>query len=298
MKKFNTPGGLFRRTQALLLIAVFALMAGCSTVRFTYNQGDTLLYWWINSYVDLEGRQADIVRRDIDRLFAWHRQTQLPDYAALLNNFQRQLAGNITQADLIAAYREIRARTELTAYRAVPEMVTLAMSLRPEQLAQMERKFISKNEEFRRKNLTGSLEKRQRARFKKSLEQFELWFGNFSDEQEAALRIASDARPMDSEIWLDERMYRQRLILATLREIQQQKMNRQQATAAIQALLRQIFSRIESPERKTFYDRYTDSTTRYIMTAIRLATPAQKAHAQQQMQRWIEDFRALSTARR
>jgi len=288
---------LIRRTVALLAIVLMAFAAGCSTIRFSYNQGDTLLYWWLNSYVDFEGQQADVAKRDINTLFQWHRQTQLHDYAALLGNWQRQLAGNPTQADLVNAYREVRVRGERLAARAVPETTTLALSITPEQIANIERKFNAKNEEYRRKFMSGSTDKRQRARFKKSMEQFELWFGNFSSEQETALRRASDARPLDNNLWLEERIYRQRRILGMLREVQQKKLTREQATARVQAMQKELFTRMDSPERKAFYDTSIDQTTKYVMTAIRIATPQQKAHAQQRMQGWINDFQALASGK-
>jgi len=297
MKKFNTPVFLFQRTIALCLIALFALVAGCSSVRFTYNQGDTLLYWWLDSYADLEGEQADIAKRDIDNLFRWHRQTQLHDYAALLGSMQRELAGNPTQADLINLYKEIRVRGERLAARAVPEMTTLALSIKPDQIADIERKFNSKNQEYRRKFVEGSTEKRQRARFKKAMDQLELWFGNFSSEQEAVLRKTMDARPLDNEIWLEERIWRQRRILALLRKFQQEKPNREGAAAQITAMQRELFGRMESPERKAFYDTSVDQTTKFILTAIRIATPAQKKHAQERMQGWINDFQALAAGK-
>ena len=288
---------VFRRTLALLAIALMALAAGCSTIRFSYNQGDTLLYWWIDSYVDFEGQQADIAKRGINGLFHWHRQTQLRDYAALLGTFQKKVAGNPSQADLIQAYREIRVRGERLAQRAVPELTTLAMSITPAQIANIDKKFKDKNDEYRRKFMSGSVEKRQRARYKKSMEQMELWFGRFSNEQEAALRRASDLRPLDNQQWLEERQYRQRRILALLQEVQQKKLNREQTTVRVQGLMRELFTRMESPERKAFYDASLEHTTTYILTALRLATPQQKAHAQQRMQGWINDFEALAAGK-
>lgn len=271
-----------------------AMAAGCSTIRFSYNQGDTLLYWWLNSYVDLEGQQADVAKRDIKGLFQWHRQSQLKDYSALLGNFQRQLAGNPSQADLTGAYREIRVRGERIAQRAVPEVTTLAMSITPEQIGNIEKKFKSKNDEYRRKFMSGSVEKRQRDRYKKSMEQMELWFGSFSSEQEASLRRASDLRPLDNNLWLEERQYRQRRILALLREVQQKKLNREQTTVQVQAMMRELFTRMDSPEHKAFYSASLDHTTKYILTAIRLATPQQKEHAQQRMQGWMNEFDTLA----
>ena len=294
MKNFSTHDTLFQRTRALLLIALLALTAACSTIRFSYNHGDTLLYWWLDAYVDFEGEQSAWVKRDINELFQWHRKTQLHDYASLLAGFQRELAGNPTQADLLAGYRELRSRTEVLAMRAVPDMVDLARSLTPDQITQMEERFNKKNEEYRRKFVSGSVEKRQQARYDKSMEQFKLWFGNFSDEQEKALRRASDARPLDGNIWLEERIVRQRKILALARKIQQDKPGKEQTGAMITALLREFFGRMDSPDRKGFYDTYMNATTTYILTAIKIATPAQKAHAQKRMQGWIDEFNVLA----
>lgn len=297
MKNFITSDTLFRRTIAVCLIALLAVLAGCSSVRFTYNQGDTLLYWWLDSYADLEGEQADIAKRDIDKLFQWHRQTQLRDYATLLGTMQKELASNPTQADLVGIYKEIRVRGERLATRAVPEMTTLALSIKPDQIADIERKFNAKNAEYRKKFVEGSTDKRQRARFKKAMSQLELWFGNFSSEQENLLRKASDARALDGEVWLEERIWRQRRILALLHKFQQEKPNREQAAAQIAAMQRELFARTESPERKAFYDSYLDQTTRFMLAAIRIATPAQKKHAQERMQGWINDFQTLAVGK-
>jgi hypothetical protein len=121
-----------------------------------------------------------------------------------------------------------------------------------------------------------------------------LWFGSFNKEQEAALRRASDARPLDSNIWLEERTLRQRKILALTRKIQQEKPSKEQTATMITALVHEFFSRMDAPERKGFYDAYINSTTNYILTAIKIATPAQKAHAQKRMQGWIDELNTLA----
>jgi hypothetical protein len=278
-----------------MAMALMVIVAGCSSVRLTYNHGDTLLYWWLNNYLDLNSEQSGWLKKDIDNLFQWHRKTQLKDYAQLLANGQRQLAaGNRTQADLMADYREIKSRSELLAYKALPELADLARSLRPEQIVNMEKKFAKNNEDFRRKFMRGDQEERQKARFKKSMEQFELWFGHFSSEQEAVLRKASDARLLDNEIWLDERVRRQKRIVAVVRKVQQEKLSKEATIALLHTLVKEIFDRFEAPERKAFFDTYTEQTVQLILTAIRIATPAQKAHAIKRMQGWIDDFNVLA----
>ena len=295
MKKFNTPQTLFQRARMLMLIALMVLVAGCSAIRFTYNHGDTLLYWWLNAYLDLDSDQSDWVKKDIDNLLQWHRSTQLRDYAGLLSKMQRQLGdGSVTQDELLSDYRDIKARTELLAFKALPQLADLAMSIKPDQIAQMEKKFAKNNDKFRKDFMSGSVEDQHNARFKKAMEQLNLWFGSFSRDQEAQLRKASDARPLDNEIWLQERVSRQKKIVALLQRIHQEKMNKEQTMSAIHGLLRDFFDRMDAPERKQFFDAYIDNTSKFILTAIRITTPEQKAHAQKRMQGWIDDFNALS----
>lgn len=298
MKKFNTPSGALPRLRMLFLIGFMALLSACSTIRFTYNHGDTLLYWWLNAYLDLDSDQSDWVKKDIDNLFQWHRSTQLRDYAGLMSKIQRQLAdGNVTQDELLSDYRDVKARTELLAFKALPQLADLAMSIKPDQIAQMEKKFAKNNAEFRKKFMSGSIEDQQKARYKKAMEQLELWFGNFSNDQEAALRKASDARPLDNDVWLQERTLRQKKIVALLQRIHNDKLNKEQTMSAIHDLLRDFFDRMEAPERKAFFDAYVDSTSKFIVTAVRLTTPEQKAHAQKRMQGWINDFNALAAGK-
>lgn len=276
------------------LVALLALVAACSSLKLAYNNGDTLLYWWLDNYVDFDDEQSDQVKKDINDLFRWHRKTQLQDYVHVLQRAQQQLRGNPTPADLRADYDDIRARTQALLLKAAPDIADLALSLKPEQLAQMEKKFAKNNDKFRRENMKGDREDQNEFRYKKSMEQFELWFGSFSREQKDIIRKASDARPLDNAIWLDERMRRQRNVLTLARRIMQEKPSREQAVAQIQSLIRESFARLDNSERKAFYEANTNASIGLVHTVIGIATPEQKAHAQKRMQGWINDFNTLA----
>ncbi|MHA4868715.1 DUF6279 family lipoprotein [Duganella sp. PWIR1] len=298
MSKSNMPNSGRRSLHTLFLIALFALLAGCSSLRLAYNNGDTLLYWWIDGYIDLTSDQKGAVKEDIDELFHWHRKTQLRDYVQILQNAQRQLAGGPSQADLQNDFDEIKNRTQLLLFKALPELADLARSLQPDQIATLERKFASNNAEFRKKNMKGDREAQQKFRYKKSMEQFELWFGNFTPEQEAVIRKASDSRPLDNTIWLEERQRRQNNILVAVRKIQQEKLSKDATMALLHKLIKDSFDRLEHSERKAFFDAAETANIQLILTVIQTATPAQKAHAQKRMQGWIEDFNNLAAAPR
>jgi hypothetical protein len=295
MKNFNTQAPFLQRIRSVLVIGVLLVVAACSSVRFAYNQGDTVLYWWVNAYLDLDSEQSGLVKEDIDQLFNWHRKTQLKDYSQLLAKAKTDLAtGKVTLVDLKATYKDIRGRTEALALKAVPELTELALSIKPEQLVKMEEKFNKNNETYRKKFVRVDNDKKQTLRYKKSMEQFELWFGNFSSEQEAQLKRASDVRPLNNELWLEERIIRQKKIVSVLRKIQAEKLNKEATIALLHDLLKDIFGRFEAPERKAFFDAYIESSMNLVLTAVRIATPAQKAHAHKRMQDWINDFRDLS----
>jgi hypothetical protein len=294
MQKSNMPLASRRTLHGWFLIVLMAVLAACSSLRVAYNHGDTLLYWWIDGYVDLTSEQKDWVKVDIDKLFHWHRKTQLQDYVQVLQTAQRQLEVGPTQADLQNDYDDIKKRTEALLLRAAPELADLARSLQPDQIATLERKFAANNADFRKKNMRGDREAQQKFRYKKSMEQFELWFGSFTSEQEAQIRKASDARPLDNEIWLDERARRQKNILIAARKVQSEKLSKEATQSLIQGLIKDGFQRLETSERKAFFDAYEEANLQLVLTVIRIATPAQKAHAQKRMQGWIDDFKSLA----
>ncbi len=294
MKKFNTQHLLSHRIRTLCLIAAMLVIAGCNSVRLSYNHGDTLLYWWLNAYVGFESDQKGSVSKDIGQLFQWHRKTQLKDYVQLLTTGKKQLQGNVTQADLLADYSDIKGRTHVLLLKALPELAELARSLRPDQINQMEKKFASNNSDYRKKFLRGDSEKRQQVRYKKSMEQFELWFGSFSREQANQIRVASDARPLDNEIWFNERVRRQKKIITLLNKVRQEKLGKEATIAQIRTLVQENFDRLDNSEHKVFFDAYTNGTADLVVAVIKLSTPSQKAHAQKRMQGWIEDFNALA----
>ena len=76
---------------ALLAVAVAArrLRHG---VRLGYGQGPSLAFRWLDGYVEFDDAQSlQASAPALDDCFAWHRRTQLPDYAELLARAQAEL---------------------------------------------------------------------------------------------------------------------------------------------------------------------------------------------------------------
>jgi len=78
-----------------LLVLLF-LLGGCSAMQTGYNNAPSLLYWWLDGYVDFNAGQADPVRDSLVSLQAWHRREELPAYATLLQRLQQDAGQDIT----------------------------------------------------------------------------------------------------------------------------------------------------------------------------------------------------------
>jgi hypothetical protein len=137
------------------------VLAGCSAIRLGYANGDTVMYWWLNSYVDFTNEQKPWVKADIDNFMAWHRKTQLNDYAQWFTQLQQRVQHKVTPEEVMDDYAATKKRIMLVVDKALPELTRLAMDLQPEQIAHLEKKFASNNEDYRKEYLRGSLEDRQ-----------------------------------------------------------------------------------------------------------------------------------------
>jgi len=270
------------------------LLAGCSALRLGYANGDTVTYWWLNSYIDINEEQKPWVRQDIERLFTWHRKTQLGEYAQYLEQVQQRLQHPVKPDDVMQDYAGIKKRSLVFIDKALPELTRLAMDLQPEQIARLEKKFASNNEAYRKEYLRGNLEDRQLFRFKKVMKQAEYWFGNFTSEQEAQIRKASDARPLDNELWAEERRQRQQELLRILRKIQSDKPSREAVSAMLRQYVERSFDNFTYAEHKEFFDGMRAGSANMVAVIANVATQEQRDHARERLQKWIDDCRALA----
>jgi len=260
------------------IFSLAAMLIGCSAGRLAYSNGETVSYWWLNSYVDFDADQKPSMRKNLADLFEWHHRTQLPDYVRLLRQAQKRVYGKVAEAEMLADYEEIRKRIVVMTDKALPQAAELALSLHPEQIANIEKKFASNNDKYRKEYLQGDLEERQRFRFKKALKQAEYWFGNFSPEQEKLLRAASDARPLNNELVLADRLQRQKTLIALLRKIQAEKPSREAVIAMLKNYANATMERSANPEHKAFFEASHTASARMVATIINNTTPAQKDH--------------------
>jgi hypothetical protein len=80
------------------------MASGCAT-RLLYNNLERVVVWRTGDYVDLDRAQRDWLRTRVRIHLAWHRQHQLPQWAAQLRRFEAEIRDDgLSEASLDGFY--------------------------------------------------------------------------------------------------------------------------------------------------------------------------------------------------
>jgi len=271
-------------------------------VRLTYDQAPNLMYWWIDGYIDVSGEQTPKLRDAIDRWFAWHRRTQLPEYAALLARAQREIGEPTTAGAMCAWQAEAERRLDVALAEAVPAAAELMLTLTPEQLQHVERRMVKGNEEMRADFLQADPAERKAKSLDRSVERFETLYGRLDASQRDRLAALLATSTFDAERWLAERRLRQREILQSMamvsamgRNGNDRNVTLQQAQAAVR-LIAERSARSPRVDYRAYQQRLVQDNCQLVATMHNAMTPAQRQTARAKLKGWEDDVRALMAA--
>lgn len=280
--------GLPRIIGALLLAG---LLAGCSAVRLSYNNADTLAYWWLDGYADFDDAQSRQVREQLATLHAWHRANELPAYAALLSEAQQLAAGPMSAPQVCQLSEQIRQRLLRLGDQAALGLAEVVSALKPAQFSAMREKFDKTNRKWREEWLDVSPAELADFRLKKAVERAESFYGRLDEAQTALLRQRIAASAFDPRLAWAERQRRQQDLLRVLRE---HATGAQPAhlQAEMQALLRRS---LESPDPayRAQFERMMNESCQLVAALHHSASPAQRRHLLGKLRGYEADARAL-----
>ena len=287
--------------RASLLFLAFAL-PGCSMVRLAYDQAPNVVYWWIDGHVDADGEQTLKLRGAIDRWFAWHRRSQLPEYAALLARAQREIVEPVTPAAMCGWAAEAQKRVDIALDEALPAAAELMPTLTPEQLKHIERRLKKSQDEMQADFLQADLAERRAESFERGLKRFENLYGRLDAGQRDLLAAQLGKSSFDAERWLAERRLRQRELLQTLATVSSAaRSSSDRAAVAAQAraaarLLADQTTRSPRADYRNYQQRLMQENCALAATLHNATTPAQRQFARGKLKGWEDDVRALVAA--
>lgn len=274
------------------IAAVAVSIASCAAIKIGYNNSDTLALLQLDSYLDLNADQEYVVKERFNALLAWHRSTQLRDYAALIDRMRAKLTGPVTTADVIEFNQQLNARMLTAGDKSAPDIAHVALTLSPDQIDRAAKKVASDatkaRREFVREEKDAGAE-----RIKKYGERAESWFGRLTDEQRAIIRKSLAHRPTDATWWIDERERRQREFLALLRKIQADRPTEEVATRWLRTYFTQL-NVAPDADRRARAESYRRGSAELIAQLINHATPEQRATLDKKLSDYAQDFRSLA----
>jgi hypothetical protein len=268
-----------------LLLLVVALLCGCSTVRFAYENADAYLRWKAGSYLDLEGADADELDERIDEFHEWHRKNALPKYVTQVNEASQRFADGLSRADLVWGYDSLRVQARESLRKAGELAAPLLDRLQPGQVAQIERRLADENRKFHRDNLRGSERDRRRRRAKFMVDRLEDWVGKLTQAQVQRVREYSERAPLVDELRDRDRKRLQKDVIAIIRA--------REARAKLPDRVAN-WDRGREPSYVAALEAWREQYFSLLLDIDRSLTPEQRARAAAHLRRYAEEFEALA----
>jgi hypothetical protein len=283
------------KTQRFFLTCVVffsLLLSSCSSIQLAYNQVDFLLKWWIDDYVDLTSEQSQMYDQAIPLIVKKHRQEELPKALQQLRQLRAKVEQPLQIDDGVKIVKDIKSFSRTSINLLQDDAVTLALSLQPKQFTYLENAFAKSNKKFQNDFLKGNSEDRLEKRVEKIIERTESFSGNLSKSQKTQITEIAREYLLDMEVVYQTRLYKQQLIMKTLKKIAQDQPSPTQA----KSMINQLFNEIElgsTAEQKEF-EKKRDLHSGIVLAKItELFDEQQRKKTQAKIKSWEQDLQKL-----
>lgn len=282
-----------------------AALPGCSAIKVAYNQAPELAYWYLDDYVDFSSAQSLQVKAELASLQAWHRQTQLPAYAALLQSVQPQLASDISPAQACKVFADVQQKLKLLAERTEPVVASLATTLDAAQLQTMDKQFAKSNASYRDDHMDDQPQAIGKRRVNDGIKRAEMLYGRITSQQTELIARMVENSAFDAERAYAERVRRQKDMLQTLQRMASTTSGAAPATTspaatepartAAKGLMERMLSSPDAAYR-SYAARLLDNACQRFAEFHNTTTPAQRSKAVETVASYEKDLRALAAA--
>ncbi len=276
---------VLKRLLLLAILALAALVSGCSTVRLAYENADVYVRWKADGYLDVHGEDADWLDDRIREFHGWHRVNELPKYARLAQEASRRFADGLSREDVVWGYDAARAQARESLRKAAELVSPLLDRLNAGQVAHLESRIAEENRKFQRDNLRGSESERRAKRAKTIENRLEDWVGRLSRAQVERVRAFAERAPLLDELRDRDRKRLQADVVAIIR-----------ARQARQRLAERVvhYERGREPAYAAGLEQWREQAFDLLVDLDATLSPEQRARAAGNLRRYAEDFEALS----
>jgi chemotaxis methyl-accepting protein methylase len=272
---------------SLLLAASMLVLAACSLATVAYNNAGVLITYQVDEYFDLSPTQEEWVRQRANKLIAWHRATELPQYRRVLNEAQARAEAGMTVAEVEAAYGDGRNAFMRVADRMLPDIADFLLQLDEQQIQYFEDKLTRDNEKLVRE-MKGGEEALLKKRLERHEQRFKDWMGELSASQRDDIRAAVGAMKPLEEFRVADRRTRQADFIALLKS--------KPDAASMQKQLRQMMTQPELKRAAAYREELEKQQKTLMQLIARMSTTAtaeQRARVQKRLGGYANDIAAL-----
>ncbi len=199
-------GAASRASGRLALCLCVLLLAGCSATRLVYNQLDWLIVWYVSDFFTLEDEQEERLELLVQKNVDWHRRDQLPQYARLVREIDRDVAtGAITLAMIERHYARMIELWDEFIMQTTPDISEFFVLLSADQIDEFIENLEESNQELWEDYAGQTAEERREKRYESTIRAMERLLGRLSREQKDLVRSYQDGLHDVSLEWMASR---------------------------------------------------------------------------------------------
>lgn len=203
----------------ILLGSIFALVVGtaCSSTRFAYDNASIFVIPMIHDVTDFNSEQKEMISAKFREYMKTHRKWVLPKYVKFLDLAIDSVDKKATVASARLMREELMKALYATVEPGVEPAADVLLTLTPDQIDEMEKRYRAKVENEKKKKLSGTPEEIADERAKRFLDFYENWVGDLSSEQKKHLGALHRQLPHATETWFKYRDEKNGELFALLR---------------------------------------------------------------------------------
>lgn len=282
----------FQTIKITAICCLVLLITACSTVRFAYNQGDTLIRWWVDDHIGLTAEQEFLTRELLEQQFWWHRTEQLADVSKTLEQLRLQLNRPLSTQEVSQFSDDLKKYIYAIAKKATPDAAKIFVTLQNNQIEKMQKRMQKGNEKFAKEWLAPNIEKQNKVRADKVIDRVEWLFGNINKEQEEKIRQHIKNNPLDMNMVYQERLRRQNDLIKIVKSINQNKLNQQQAEDLLTVYMKN-FEYGTSKEQQDFGKKRAAIGVQLSSFITQIMSNDQRKYASGRVETWALDVQEL-----
>jgi Family of unknown function (DUF6279) len=282
-----------------LIIVLFctAWLTGCSSIKIAYNYAPNYLSYRLNSYVNLDAQQQQLLDAELIDFSNWHSSTALPQYASTMQVWSARLdkAEPFTPEEVVGMYQQVQEALFALSIQAAKQLAPIAVSLKPTQIAKLRARFETENKEYADNYLKNSGSSSTRKKHhSRMLKRYEDWLGSLTEKQKLSLTQLADRRAASFALWANERQLRQTALLDTLNA--QRNKEPTQAETALTLYTRSL-AEYRDPTLISLQEALRKDWAETTAALLNSMTPTQNRYLKTKLREYSEDFASLTPMR-